>query len=123
MLSHLYDFMWRVTGLFHQIFPSFPQLRMPADVFGALNMFFIALILGTVPAVRAGKGWAVFLAGVVGVIEVINGINHLAAVVYFREYAPGALTAPFLLICGVLLVRELRRSRRSPLVKSATSSD
>jgi hypothetical protein len=108
MATHLYDFMWTMTGVIHSRFASFPQFRMEADTFAVLNMGFIALLLGTVPYVRARKSWALFLAGVAGVIEVLNGINHLSAAVFFGRYVPGAITAPFLLVLGILMLRELR---------------
>src|SRR5690348_11228336 len=110
MLSHLYDFFWIVTGIIHAHIAWFPQFRMAADVFGALNMSFIAVMLGTVPAVRVRKRWALLLAGVAGVIETLNGIGHLSGAVIFRGYVPGAITAPFLLVLGILLLRELRRA-------------
>jgi hypothetical protein len=109
MLTHLYDFFWVVTGMLHSRIASFPQFRMNAATFGALNMTFIAVLLGTVPFVQRREFWALTLAGVAGTIEVLNGIGHLGGAVYFRSYVPGAGTAPLLLIVGVLVLRKLRR--------------
>ncbi|MFQ5777580.1 MAG: HXXEE domain-containing protein [Terriglobia bacterium] len=110
MRAHLYDFFWAATGVFHQYISAFPQFRMGADTFAVLNMSFIALLLATVPAVQAGKRWALFLAGLAGVIEVLNGIAHLAGAIVFGGYVPGAASAPLLLILGFFLLRELRRT-------------
>lgn len=110
MRAHLYDFFWTASGVFHQYIPAFPQFRMSADTFAVLNMSFIALLLATVPAVQAGKRWALLLAGVAGVIEVLNGIAHLAGAIVFGGYVPGAASAPLLLILGFFLLRELRRT-------------
>lgn len=110
MRSHLYDFFWTATGLFHQYVPAFPQFRMSAETFAALNMGLIALLLGTSPFVYAGKRWALFLAGGAAVIEVLNGVAHLAGIVVFGSYVPGAASAPLLLLLGIFLLRELRRS-------------
>lgn len=107
MRTHLYDFFWTVTGLFHSYVSSFPQFRMSADTFAAVNMTFIALLLGTVPFVAAGRRWALFLAGLVGVMEVLNGLGHLSGAVFFRGYVPGAASAPLLLLLGIFLLREL----------------
>lgn len=110
MRTHLYDFFWTATGVLHNAMPSFPQFRMAADTFAVINMTLIALLLGTVPAVAAGKRWALYLAGLAGVIEVLNGIGHLSGALFFGGYVPGAASAPLLLILGIFLLRELGRS-------------
>ncbi len=110
MRAHLYDFFWTATGLFHQYVPSIQPFRMSAENFATINMALIALLLGTSPFVFARRRWALFLAGVAGVIETLNGIGHLAGTVVFNGYVPGAATAPLLLVLGVLLLRELRRA-------------
>lgn len=109
MRTHLYEFFWTVTGLLHSAVPGFPQFRMSPETFATINMTLIAALLSTVPAVSAGRRWAVFLAGVVGVIEVLNGIGHLSGAVYFGGYVPGAVSAPLLLLLGIFLLRELAR--------------
>jgi len=108
--NRLYDVgFWTVTGIFHQYAAWFPQFSMDVDTFVTLNMFFIALILGTSPLVWAGARWALWFAGLLGVIETLNGIAHLSAAVYFGGYWPGAFTAPFLLCLGVWLLLRLRQ--------------
>lgn len=111
MRSRLYEFFWTVTGALHSTFPSFPQFRMEADTFASINMGLIAFLLATVPFVRAGRSWALGLAGVVGLVEVLNGIAHLSAAVVFGGYVPGAASAPLLLLLGVFVLRELQRIR------------
>jgi len=110
MRTHLYDFFWVVTGLINQRVLSFPQFRMESDTFAVINMSLIALLLATVPAVRAGRPWALWLAGLAGVIETLNGIGHLSGAVYFGGYVPGAVSAPLLLLLGVALLRELAQA-------------
>lgn len=111
MSAHLYDFFWVVTGMIHSRFDAFPQFRMAPDTFAVLNMFFIALLLATVPAVRAKHPAALAFATVAAVIEIVNGIGHLTGAFVFRGYVPGALTAPFLILFGVLLLLSLRHDR------------
>lgn len=111
MRMRLYDFFWVATGRMHEIVPAITQLRMRAETFAVLNMTFIAVLLGTVPAVRARKPLALVLAGLAGGIEVANGIGHTAGAIWFRGYVPGVATAPFLLVTGILVLRELARSR------------
>lgn len=108
MRTHLFDFFWTATGLLHQYAPNFPQFRMSADAFAAINMTLIAVMLGMSHFVYTGKRWAFFLAGLAGVIEVLNGIAHTSGLFVFGGYVPGAVSAPLLFILGVFLLRELR---------------
>jgi hypothetical protein len=116
MRMGLFDFMWTATGRIHSWLPVLPQMRMTAGTFAVLNMGIIALLLGAAPFVTARKRWALALAWVAAVIEVLNGINHLAGTVVFRGYVPGAATAPLLLIGGIGLLLSLREERRSAAV-------
>ncbi len=112
MRTHLYEFFWTVTGILHRSFPSFSQFRMSADTFAVINMTLIAALLAIVPFVDSGRRWALALAGVVAVVETLNGIGHLGAALYFGSYVPGAASAPLLLLLGIVLLREL--GRQSP---------
>lgn len=111
MRMRLYDFFWVATGRIHEVVPAVTQMRMSAETFALLNMTFITVLLGTVPAVRARRPFALALAGVSGTIEVLNGIGHTAGAIWFRGYVPGVATAPFLLVTGVLVLKELWRQR------------
>ena len=111
MRTGLYNFFWTMTGVLHNAFPSFPQFRWDAATFAVINMGIITFVLGLVPVVRQGRGWALRLAAAVAVIETLNGIAHLSAAFYFGSYVPGVASAPLLLILGVTLLRELARGR------------
>lgn len=111
MRMRLYDFFWVATGRMHEIFPAVTQMRMSAETFALLNMTFITILLGTVPAVRARQPFALGLAAAAGTIEVLNGIGHTAGAIWFRGYVPGVVTAPFLFVTGVLVLTELWRQR------------
>ena len=111
MRMRLYDFFWVATGRLHELVPSVVQVRMSAQTFALLNMTFITVLLGSVPAVRARHPVALGLAGVAGTIEVLNGIGHTAGAIWFRGYVPGFATAPLLFVTGVLVLRELWRHR------------
>jgi hypothetical protein len=108
--NRLYDTaFWAMTGMIRAQVSWFPQFRMEADSFVTLNMFFIALLLGTSPMVWAGARWAIWFAAFVGIVETLNGIAHLSAAVYFGTYWPGAFTAPFLVGLGIWLLIRLRQ--------------
>jgi hypothetical protein len=109
MRARLYDFFWIATGRLHEVLPSVTQVRMSAQTFALLNMSFITILLGTVPSVRARKPLALGLAGIAGVIEILNGIGHTAGAVWFRGYVPGVATAPLVLVTGMLVLKELWR--------------
>jgi hypothetical protein len=108
-LTRLYDFFWVATGRLHEIVPTIAQTRMTPRTFALLNLSLIAILLGSVPFVRARKPLALGLAGIAGGIEVVNGIGHTAGAIWFRGYVPGVATAPFLIVTGVLVLRELIR--------------
>lgn len=110
IVTHLYDFFWVVTGVLHRAVSWFPQFRWPADLFAAVNVLLVALLLGTWPFVERRNTAALYLAWIAGMVETVNGFNHIAAAFFFRGYAPGVITAPVLLVLGPLLLRELRRS-------------
>jgi hypothetical protein len=112
MRAGLYDFFWIATGRLHQVLPAFSQFRMTPATFAVINMGIIALLFGAVPFVRDRRPAALALAWVAAVIQILNGTGHLAGTVVFFGYVPGALTAPFLLLTGILLIRELKRTAR-----------
>jgi len=113
MRTGLYNFFWTMTGVFRQAFPTFPQFRWDAVTFAVVNMGIITFVLGIVPFVREGRSWALGLAAVVAVIEILNGIAHISAAFYFGGYVPGVASAPLLLILGVVLLRELAQGRET----------
>ena len=110
--TRLYDFFWIATGRLREVFPGFAQVRMSAQTFGAINLALVAVLLGVVPLVRARKPFALALAAIAGVVEIANGIGHVAGAVWFRGYVPGVATAPLLFVAGVSVLRELARSSR-----------
>ena len=110
--ARLYDFFWVATGRLHELVSAIAPVRMTARTFALLNMSFIAILLGSVPFVRARKAPALALAGIAGVIEVANGVGHTAGAIWFRGYVPGVATAPFLFVTGVLVLRELFRREK-----------
>lgn len=114
MRTRLYDFFWVATGRMHEIVPAIGQMRMSAQTFALLNMSFIAVLLGSVPFVRARKPLALGLAGIAGAIEVLNGIGHTAGAIWLRRYVPGVATAPFLFVAGVLVLKELFGEPHAP---------
>ena len=110
MIAKLYDFMWIATERL-----GLPRMGMTATTFAVVNMTIIAFLLGVAPFVAARRPWAVAIAWVAAVIEVLNGSGHLAGTVVFSGYVPGAATAPLLIIAGIALLSALHRdSEKGP---------
>jgi hypothetical protein len=113
MATHLYEFFWTATGLLHQHLPVFPQFKISGELFAVLNFGWVAIYLATVLAVDKGTRWGLLFAWGWGVIEISNGLLHLGGVLIFGRYVPGAVTAPLLLVLGILLLRQLILERRT----------
>jgi len=109
MSAHLYDFFWIATGRVQDMVFFFPQFRMAAETFAILNIGFVTLILASVPFLNLNHGWARKFAWFWAVVEIINGIGHLSVVIAISGYVPGAISAPLLIITGIVLIRRLRR--------------
>jgi hypothetical protein len=106
MRARLYDFMWIATERL-----GLPRMGMSASTFALVNMGIIAFLLGIAPFVAERRDWAIAIAWIAAIIEIANGVGHLTAVLIFRGYAPGAITAPLLIAAGVALIRALARER------------
>jgi|SaaInl8_200m_RNA_FD_contig_51_871374_length_593_multi_2_in_0_out_0_1 hypothetical protein len=111
MYSRLYEFFWVATGFFHGFIPFLPQFRMSPDLFALLNMGIILIILASVPFLNAGHLWARSLAWLFAILEIINGLAHIGGVIIFSRYVPGAVTAPFLFLLGLVLARRLLKDK------------
>jgi hypothetical protein len=109
MRARLYDFMWIATERL-----GLPRMGMSATTFALVNMGIIAFFLGIAPFVAARRDWAIAVAWIVALVEIANGAGHLTAVVLFRSYAPGAITAPLLIAAGIALIPALRRESSPP---------
>ena len=100
MHAHLYEF-FAVVGKRVGV----PVSAMSADLFAMLNLAIGGLFLFSLWGLAARKRWAVALATIAGAIETLNGILHLSGAAVFRRYVPGAVTAPFLILFGLLVLR------------------
>jgi hypothetical protein len=98
-------------------------MRMTAGTFAVINMSIIAFLLGLAPFVAARRDWAVSVARVAAVVEVLNGLGHLAGALVFGAYVPGAATAPFLVVAGIGLLRALGRAapKDDPLCQNVSA--
>jgi len=90
---------------------------MPEFTFGVwiagLCLLVVMLLLLTPLAYRRVTAIRV-LACVYGVIMFLNGVGHLAGSLYLGRWAPGATTAPLLLVTSAWLLLEVRDPARAP---------
>ena len=101
-LTHLPNRFPIVTGYLHNVTGFFPVLRMSDQAFVVLNIFIITFILSIAPFVYLKKHWALRVAKVVAVVEILNGIAHISSSIYVWNYYPGCISAIGLLVVGVL---------------------
>lgn len=100
MHAHLYEF-FAVVGKRVGI----PVSAMSADLFAMLNLAIGGFFLFSLWGLAARKRWAVTVATIAATIEILNGILHLSGAAVFRAYVPGAMTAPILILFGLLVLR------------------
>lgn len=93
-----------------------PWFPMPTFTFG---VWLGGLVVGVVvvgllaPVVRRGAIGTQAACWAVSGLMTLNGLAHLGASVYFREWVPGTTTAPLLLVAGGLLAqRTWERAQR-----------
>jgi hypothetical protein len=101
-LTHLPNRFPIVTGYLHNVTGFFPVLRMSDQAFAVLNILIITFILSIAPFVYQKKHWALRVAKVVAVVEILNGIAHISSAIYVWNYYPGCISAIGLLVVGVL---------------------
>ena len=79
---------------------------------GGLCLLVTVLLLLTPLAYRGSKPLRLF-AYPYGVIMFLNGVGHLVGSIYLSRWAPGATTAPLLLVTSSWLLRETIRESRT----------
>lgn len=116
VLTGLWKNLPAVTGLLHARLPFVPVLNWSAEGFAAANLVIVAVILGFSPFVFQEHVWAFKIAGVVAVIEVLNGAIHIIPAIVKGGYWSGSISAIILFIIGLLIL--IRRVNSHELKKS-----
>lgn len=79
----------------------------PTFSFGGWLLGLALLVVGLIalaPVIREGRAASYVLTHALAVIMFLNGAAHLGGSIYFRQWLPGATTAPLLLLASVLLM-------------------
>ena len=116
VLTGLWKNLPAVTGLLHARLPFVPVLNWSAEGFAAANLVIVAVMLGLSPFVFQERAWALKIAGVVAVIEVLNGALHIIPAIVKGGYWSGSISAIILFIIGLLIL--IRRVNSHELKKS-----
>lgn len=90
---------------FHSTFPLYSLAR---EFFVLLHLGLLLLLASLIPSVAHGRRWALGVAKLFAIVEIVNGVGHLMISLIVWSYYPGAFTAPLLLIFGAALGRSLR---------------
>jgi hypothetical protein len=109
-LTRFYERIMDGSTLLHGVLPFVPVFQFTERFFVTLNLFLIATILAAIPLINHGHLAARLVAAVLSIIEILNGTAHLSITAMMGAYFPGALTAPFLLIVGLLLLVQAWKS-------------
>jgi hypothetical protein len=88
-----------------------PQFAF-ADWLARLVIGVTALIALT-PLAYRGVRWLAPASYVLGIVMVVNGINHLLSPVYLDRFLPGQFTSPLLIATSLWLMGQARRVQRS----------
>jgi predicted anti-sigma-YlaC factor YlaD len=87
---------------------SFPLYSLAPEFFVLLQLGLFLLLAALIPSVAHGRRWALTLAKLWAIVEILNGAGHLMLALIEWGYYPGLWTAPLLLIFGAALGRSLR---------------
>lgn len=98
------------TG-FHVRFPAlFGQDPMPASIFVAFNLAWIAVWIACIPLIRSAHKPALFVAWFLALAGMLNGIAHPLMAVAAESFFPGLISSPVIGVAGIYLFRCLNRA-------------
>ncbi len=86
----------------------FPLISVATEFFVLFHLALLLLLAALIPSVAHGRRWALRLAKLWAIVEILNGASHMMIALIEWGYYPGVWTAPLLLIFGAALGRSLR---------------
>jgi hypothetical protein len=103
VLTGLWQWMPVVSGAVHERVGLIPEFGWSEQGFAVANMVIIALMLGFSPLPFLNHGWAWKTVTVLGVIETVNGFNHVGAAVLSGGYFSGCISGVALILVSTLI--------------------
>jgi hypothetical protein len=105
--TRFYERIGEGSSLLHGAVGFVPVFQFSHNFFVIVNVVLITTIIALIEVVNQGGISGRCIATLLAVIETLNGVAHLTIAVMMRAYFPGALTAPFLLVVGVFMLRQV----------------
>lgn len=98
LIAHLYE---EVRTGFRR---EFPLGEMPLPVFIGINVLLYAFCFFTLYLSLRGHNFATPLAWVFALLMLVNGLGHIGAMIYWKAYFPGGISAFLLLPASLYLI-------------------
>jgi hypothetical protein len=117
-LTRFYERIREGSSLLHGVLSVVPVFEFTERFFIIVNVILVVTILAFIPLVYHGGLLGRFQATLLGLIEFLNGVAHLTIAAMMGTYFPGALTAPFLLIVSVMLLRQTWKKELHPKTRA-----
>ena len=108
-VSHFFVPLSQMSRFMHNLTGFFPIITISEPMFLFLNSTLLIFLLLIVPFLLHKKYWAMLVAGIITVIEILNGLTHIIISISIGGYFPGSISAPGLLIVGILFLKCLSR--------------
>lgn len=87
---------------------NFPVYSLAPEFFVLLHVALLLLLAALIPSVAHGRLWALRVAKLLAIVQILNGTGHLIIPLIDWSPYPGMWTAPLLLVFGAALGRSLR---------------
>jgi hypothetical protein len=108
IVTRLFDRMPVVTGRIHEVFKFIPVINMTRPTFITLNILIVLFLSIICFFVYRRRKWALVVARIAALVEIVNGLLHISAAAYTGAYFPGAVSAVGLLVAGIMLFIAVR---------------
>lgn len=106
MAQALHGFEGFVSGLYERL----PGLSTTPEFFVLASLAVFLLLAALMPSVGHGRPWALRLARLIAILEILNSVGILMIGLIEWGYFPGMWTAPVVLFFAAALGASLRRA-------------
>ena len=108
VIFRLEDWMPIVSGKIHNIISLVPTINFPEQSFIVTNLLIVIFLFVFSVFVFREFIWALKLAKIISVVEIINGAGHITNAIIFLKYFPGCVSGIGLIIFGLLCLKNYR---------------
>jgi hypothetical protein len=108
-ISNFFVPLSQMSRFTHDLTDFFPVITITGLMFLILNITLLVFFLLLVPFLFQKRYWAMLIAGIIAVVEVLNGLTHIIISIGIGGYFPGSISALGLLVVGILFFKCLGR--------------